>query len=178
MQRVGYRIAGESARLSPAPDLARASVLVFDVEASGIARASALARASDVALIGLLRQPPRDVLDGRLAAALLLRTLTPARLVSCLDAVSDGPDRRSSRELGDGFAWRRERVAARSGAELTGREITVLRLLAAGDSTRDIATRLSYSERTVKNIVHDVLSKLGGRTRAHAVALAVRDGVI
>jgi DNA-binding NarL/FixJ family response regulator len=61
---------------------------------------------------------------------------------------------------------------------LAGREVSVLRLLAEGESTREIAENLSYSERTVKNIVHDLLMKLDCRTRAHAVALATRQGVI
>ena len=51
-------------------------------------------------------------------------------------------------------------------------------MLADGESTRGIAERLSYSERTVKNIVRDLLVKLNCKTRAHAVALAVRQGVI
>ena len=51
-------------------------------------------------------------------------------------------------------------------------------MLADGESTRGIAQRLNYSERTVKNIVHDLLAKMGCRTRAHAVALAARQGVI
>ena len=51
-------------------------------------------------------------------------------------------------------------------------------MLADGESTRGIAQRLSYSERTVKNIVHDLLAKLNCKTRAHAVALAARQGVI
>ena len=58
------------------------------------------------------------------------------------------------------------------------RERDVLRLLADGHDTREIATDLCYSERTVKNVVHDVLMKLNCRTRAHAVALATREGVI
>lgn len=62
--------------------------------------------------------------------------------------------------------------------ELSKREHQVLRLLAEGESTRGIAQRLSYSERTVKNIVHDLLVKLDCKTRAHAVALAARRGVI
>jgi DNA-binding CsgD family transcriptional regulator len=37
---------------------------------------------------------------------------------------------------------------------------------------------LCFSERTVKNIVHDVLMKLNCRNRAHAVAMATRQGVI
>lgn len=61
---------------------------------------------------------------------------------------------------------------------LTDREFDVLRMLADGESTRGIAERLNYSERTVKNIVHDLLAKMGCRTRAHAVALATRQGVI
>ena len=61
---------------------------------------------------------------------------------------------------------------------LAPRELGVLRLLAEGDDTRDIAGKLSYSERTVKNIVHDLLVKLNCRSRAHAVALATRQGVI
>ena len=62
--------------------------------------------------------------------------------------------------------------------QLSDREYEVLRMLAEGESTRGIATQLSYSERTVKNIVRDLLVKLNGKTRAHAVALATRQGVI
>jgi DNA-binding CsgD family transcriptional regulator len=51
-------------------------------------------------------------------------------------------------------------------------------MLADGEGTREIAVRLNYSERTVKNIVHDLLIKLNCKTRAHAVALAARRGVI
>jgi len=42
----------------------------------------------------------------------------------------------------------------------------VLRMLADGETTRGIAERLNYSERTVKNIVRDLLSKLNCKTRA------------
>ena len=51
-------------------------------------------------------------------------------------------------------------------------------MLADGQSTREIAERLSYSERTVKNIVRDLLIKLNCKTRAHAVGFATRRGVI
>ena len=63
-------------------------------------------------------------------------------------------------------------------AALTDRERAVLRLLAEGSDTLEMAHELSFSERTVKNIVHDVLMKLNCRTRAHAVALATRSGAI
>lgn len=61
---------------------------------------------------------------------------------------------------------------------LSPRETEVLRLLADGMDTSEIAERLIYSERTVKNVLHTVLSRLGLRNRAHAVAYALRHGLI
>ncbi|HEX2851025.1 MAG TPA: response regulator transcription factor [Acidimicrobiales bacterium] len=61
---------------------------------------------------------------------------------------------------------------------LTEREIEVLRLVADGLDTAEIATSLSYSERTIKNIIHDVTARLNLRNRSHAVAYAVRQGLI
>jgi DNA-binding NarL/FixJ family response regulator len=54
----------------------------------------------------------------------------------------------------------------------------VLRLVADGHATSHIARELSYSERTVKNIIHDVTTRLQLRNRAQAVAYAVREGLI
>jgi DNA-binding NarL/FixJ family response regulator len=67
------------------------------------------------------------------------------------------------------------------GVGLTGlspREVEILRLAAEGDDTREIALKLSYSERTVKNAIHDVVIKLGLRNRTHAVAYALRKNLI
>ncbi len=61
---------------------------------------------------------------------------------------------------------------------LTEREIAVLSLLAEGHDTAEVGRRLFYSERTVKNIVHDVTSRFDLRNRTHAVAFAVREGYI
>lgn len=61
---------------------------------------------------------------------------------------------------------------------LTEREAAVLRLLADGCDTAEVGKRLFYSERTVKNIIHDVTSRLELRNRAHAVAYAIREGLI
>ena len=61
---------------------------------------------------------------------------------------------------------------------LSEREIEVLRLLADGMDTAEIARQLSYSERTIKAVLHDVTSRLQLRSRAHAVAYAVREGLI
>ena len=61
---------------------------------------------------------------------------------------------------------------------LTEREASVVRLLADGFDTAEIAAQLFYSERTVKNIIHDVTSRLELRNRSHAVAYAIREGLI
>ena len=61
---------------------------------------------------------------------------------------------------------------------LTPRETDMLRLIAEGLGTAEIATRLSYSERTVKNILHGVTTRLNLRNRAHAVGYVMRHGLI
>jgi len=61
---------------------------------------------------------------------------------------------------------------------LTEREVAVLRLLADGLDTAEVGQRLFYSERTVKNIIHDVTSRLDLRNRTHAVAYAIKQGLI
>jgi DNA-binding NarL/FixJ family response regulator len=61
---------------------------------------------------------------------------------------------------------------------LTEREVKVLRLLAEGMDTAEVGRQLFLSERTVKNAVHDVMSRLNLRNRTHAVAYAIRQGLI
>jgi DNA-binding NarL/FixJ family response regulator len=61
---------------------------------------------------------------------------------------------------------------------LSQRELAVLRLVADGCSTQEIAQTLSYSERTIKNSIHELVTRLQLRNRSHAVAFAVRAGLI
>jgi DNA-binding NarL/FixJ family response regulator len=68
--------------------------------------------------------------------------------------------------------------SGRGSARLTDREQQVLTLIAAGHPTREVAQQLCYSERTVKNVLHDVVTKLNARSRSQAVAFAVREGLI
>jgi DNA-binding NarL/FixJ family response regulator len=63
-------------------------------------------------------------------------------------------------------------------AGLTDREVRVLQLLAEGLDTAEVGRRLFYSERTVKNIIHDLTNRLELRNRTHAVAYAIREGLI
>jgi DNA-binding NarL/FixJ family response regulator len=61
---------------------------------------------------------------------------------------------------------------------LSAREIDVLRLAADGFDTGEIALKLSYSKRTVTNILHDVTSRFHLTNRTHAVAYVIREGLI
>ncbi|GGK98123.1 helix-turn-helix transcriptional regulator [Mangrovihabitans endophyticus] len=65
-----------------------------------------------------------------------------------------------------------------NGAGLTPREVDVLRLMADGLDTNEIASKLCYSERTVKNVIYGVTHRLKLRNRSHAVAYALRAGMI
>ena len=70
-------------------------------------------------------------------------------------------------------------IAEHAGAgSLTPREITVLRLVAAGNANKEIAAQLSITEETVKGHVTNVLTKLDARDRTHAVTIALKRGII
>ncbi|MCP2270124.1 response regulator transcription factor [Actinokineospora diospyrosa] len=61
---------------------------------------------------------------------------------------------------------------------LSSRESDILRLVADGLDTAEIALKMSYSERTVKNVLHEVSTRLNLRNRAHAVGYVMRHGLI
>ena len=61
---------------------------------------------------------------------------------------------------------------------LTPGEISVLRLIAAGNANKQIADQLSITEETVKGRVKNILSKLGAHDRTHAAMIGVRRGII
>src|ERR1700734_247145 len=72
-------------------------------------------------------------------------------------------------------------VLAPRGIQVSGlsqRESEVLRLIALGMEVSEIAEKLSYSERTIKSTLHDVLSRFQMRNRTQAVAFAIREGLI
>ncbi|MBX5469445.1 MAG: helix-turn-helix transcriptional regulator [Thermoleophilaceae bacterium] len=113
---------------------------------------------------GLLRAAPagpaeaREVLgDGR------ARAIAPRR-AQAGDALTERPA---------GAAPKRLRSAL-----LSGRERRVLAELARGISTDEIAERLHVSPHTVRTHVKNIMRKLGARTRAHAVAIAITEDAI
>lgn len=61
---------------------------------------------------------------------------------------------------------------------LTTREADMLRLVSEGMDTAEIARKTAFSERTVKNVLHEIITRLQLRNRAHAVGYALRNGLI
>lgn len=109
---------------------------------------------------------------------------SPERLAEAVCAAARGEGSVPPDLLGrllDQIGGIQRRVLGPQGMTLTGfthREIEILRLVSEGFDTTEIASKLSYSERTVKNVLHDVTSRLRLRNRSQAVAYAVRVGVI
>lgn len=71
-----------------------------------------------------------------------------------------------------------QRATAPSDADLDHRDFSVLEQLVEGRATSEIASRLCLSEHTVRNRIGTLLAKLGAHTRAEAVALALRQGLV
>ncbi|MER7755082.1 response regulator transcription factor [Kitasatospora sp. NPDC097643] len=109
---------------------------------------------------------------------------TAARLVQAITAAARGEGTVPADLLGrllEQVGRLQRQVLDPRGLAFTGlsaREIEVLRLVAAGDDTAEIAEKLSFSERTVKNVLHEVTTRLQLRNRSHAVAYALREGFI
>ena len=95
---------------------------------------------------------------------------------------------RAVRQVHAGGSYLEPRVAARvmaqmqtprrSSTALSGREREVLRLVAEGLPTKQIARSLTITERTVKFHVNSIFHKLGAENRAQAVALAAQRGLL
>lgn len=109
---------------------------------------------------------------------------SPEQLITAIIAAAAGdgtlPPDLLGRLMAQVGQLQRDTLAARgfTPAGMSKRELHVLRLVAEGHATTYIARELAYSERTVKNIIHNVITRLQLRNRAQAVAYAVREGLI
>jgi DNA-binding CsgD family transcriptional regulator len=158
---------------------AKTSVTGGRVDGSSVGVSGAPELNCDVRLLRPTRHRSSSGDGGEVTAVVILRDVRAARVVAGVRAATRSggplsPELLGQRRLVEGG------VTGQGHGEpgLTDREYAVLQMLADGASTREIAERLNYSERTVKNIVRDLLVKLNCKTRAQAVAHAARRGVI
>jgi DNA-binding NarL/FixJ family response regulator len=125
-----------------------------------------------------------SAVEAGIAGVLRRSQATPHQLGAAIRSVAAGEGTVPPDLLGrllDQVGHLQQQVLAPRGltfSGLTEREVSVLRLLAEGFDTGEVGSRLYYSERTVKNIIHDVTSRLDLRNRTHAVAYAIKQGLI
>jgi DNA-binding NarL/FixJ family response regulator len=126
----------------------------------------------------------RSAVECRVVAVLPRRAVRPERLLRCITEAASGGGVMPPNLLGELMRCveqlQREllTIGAVTGAGLTDREIDVLRLIADGLATAEIASKLCFSERTVKNVIYGATRRLNLRSRSHAVAYAMRAGLI
>jgi len=132
------------------------------------------ARFPDAAIVILTTYDTDNDIERALRAgakAFLVKDVSPQDLVACVRAVHAGR------------TWVSPRVAAKlvahvTNVRLTRRELAVLRLLAAGNSNREIGDALSISDGTVKIHVTHLFAKLDVTSRTEAIATALRRGLV
>jgi DNA-binding NarL/FixJ family response regulator len=125
-----------------------------------------------------------DAIEGGVVAVVRRQQATPEAIVRAITAAQRGAGDLPADLLGDLLTYvgraRRNGGGQQSAAMLglSDRESDVIKLVAEGLDTREIAAKLSYSERTVKNVLHGLMLRLQLRNRAHAVAYAARQGYL
>ncbi len=142
---------------------------------SGIDAISAIRAEFPEARIIILTTHAGDVQVSRAfkagARAYLLKGSLRNELLETIRAVHSGQKRVSSEVAAE--------IAEHSADDaLTPREVDVLRSVAKGNANKGVAAQLSLTEETVKSHIRNILSKLQANDRTHAVAIAVKRGII
>ena len=121
-----------------------------------------------------------DVLGSGLRA-ILPRYATPEEIIAAIQAAATGLVALHP-EVFDSMLSRirpgQQSELDPSGQILTPREIEVLRMIAEGLGNKEIASKLSISDHTVKFHISSIFAKLGASNRAEAVTLGIRHGLI
>jgi DNA-binding NarL/FixJ family response regulator len=185
--------AGDGAAANSMTAAQKPDIVLMDVRmpgTDGIEATAAITAAAAPAKVLILTTYDLDqyVYDGLRAGAsgFLLKDAPPAELLAAIRTIAGGdavlaPS--ATRRLLDRFVpllptpertSRRDRLIQ----ALTDRERDVFRLLARGQSNREIASGLHLSESTIKIHVGHILAKLGLRDRVQAVIEAYESGLI
>jgi DNA-binding NarL/FixJ family response regulator len=120
-------------------------------------------------------------IECRVVAVLHRASATADRLLHSIHAAAAGGGVLPPAMLGELLERLQRELLAPKGlnaAGLSSREVDVLRLMSDGLDTTEIAGKLCYSERTVKNVISAMTQRLNLKNRPHAVAYAMRAGMI
>lgn len=170
--------------------------LVFSVESAAFADAYVLKKPVDLVLMDILMSDGSNGLD----AAARIKKNRPAIKIIAVTSMPETSWLKKAREIGIDSFWYKEasrdtildvmdrtmagesvypdtpptvRLGFADSAELTDRELEVLRIMTTGVSNAAIAKKLHISESTVKNHIHNMLEKTGCESRT-ALAIEAR----
>ncbi|HWZ90578.1 MAG TPA: response regulator transcription factor [Polyangiaceae bacterium] len=112
------------------------------------------------------------------ADAYIVKDISPAELIKAAKSVASGETYVDPRVAG-GLLRRRNSPAGRPDlVELSARESEVIKLIAEGLANKQISARLHLSEKTVKNHISRIFSKLNINARTQAAVHAIRTGLV
>ena len=175
-----YRIPEPALLAGAAPQ-----IVVLDLDGQQTDVASTLARCTEGApearICVLSMHLSSDVMQRALshgAEAYIVKDISPPELLRAIKTVADGQSYVDPRVAG-GLLRRRSQTPGRPDImELSYRESEVLKLIAEGLANKQISARLHLSEKTVKNHVSRIFSKLNITARTQAAVHAIRSGIV
>jgi DNA-binding NarL/FixJ family response regulator len=150
----------------------RVDVILLDLALPGMNGLQAIGRLSETAAVLVLTAYGEEVEEAIRAGAkgYLLKGASLDEIELAISTLAAGGSYVDPRVA--------SRLVAQSPQRLSDREREVLRLVARGQSNKQIATKLRISERTAKFHVTAILNKLGAENRAQAVAIAAEKRLI
>lgn len=181
-----FEVLGDVPRVDPAsPPHVTPDLVVLDLNGPSIDYADEIARcraAFTTARICVLSTQLRPEIMQRCVAAgadaYLAKDVSPSELIRAVKTVANGESYVDPRIAGSLLRKRLQSDGKLAADELSMREGEVVRLIAQGLSNKEIGVRLCLSEKTVKNHVSRILSKLNINARAQAVVYAIRMGLV
>ncbi len=193
LQEQGVTIVGEAGAGAEAVRLVRElapDVVVMDLNMPGMSGVEATRHITSIApltrvLVLTISDQDTDVMDAILAGACgyLLKDASIQELLRGIRAASMGESLISPHIAGKVLqriraASAQPELAETIKAELSDREIEVLKLIANGKDNAEIAGELHISPKTVKNHISNILMKLQIDNRIQAAVYAVRSGIV
>jgi DNA-binding NarL/FixJ family response regulator len=171
-------VAADEAALVQLLEAGRVDIVVVALDVDEM-RGAVAGLAEEAAFIALVREGADAMAALRAGArGVLLRPADRAEIAAAIQAVAAGLSALPSSLLDDMVRPGGDDRAASNTEALTPRELEALALIASGASNKVIARRLSVSVHTAKFHVAGVLEKLGAHSRAEAVAIAARLGLV
>lgn len=160
-------------------DAERPDVVVFELEAPDadpLRTAATIRRRQRSVIMVALGRPDRSRAELARRAGINATVGTDVPVGGLVRAVRVGASRPSLLRLPVGDGARTGTVA--TSVRLTDRQLEVLRLVGAGYTSRQIGTELGISAKTVENHKRQMFRRLGVQNQSHAVAIAMRQGLI